>query len=399
MIPVLGDMEFEGVHVDVAYLKKISKQFSKKLRGLTENIYKQAGGKFNIASTRQLAEILFTKLKVPTEGIARTQTGYSTAASELAKLQGKAKIVDNILEFRELTKLKNTYLDALPNSVDSETKKIHTTYSQTIAATGRLSSVDPNLQNIPTRTDLGKLVRHAFYSKKGCSFVSLDYSQIELRIMAHISEDPTFVKAFQNNEDIHATVAAQIHEKPVSEVTADERREAKIINFAILYGAGARGLSNQTSMNYGQAKDYVEKYFDIHPKVRETIERLKKEAHKNEYAQSLYGRKRMLPDINGSYQLTRAAAERAAINMPFQGTNADIMKLAMLKLVQEMPELSHMMVLQVHDELIFEIPDEKIKKYARKIRDIMENIFPLRVPLRVNVEIGKRWSDLKEIEL
>jgi DNA polymerase-1 len=399
MIPILAHMERKGVLVDAAYLKKISKEMTARIQKISQGIFKEAGKHFNISSTQQLAQILFAKMGVSTEGIAKTKTGFSTAASELEKLRGKAKIVDAILDYRELTKLKNTYVDALPLMISKKDHRIHTTYNQTIAATGRLSSIDPNLQNIPVRTEEGRKIRHAFFAEKGKSFLALDYSQIELRIMAHISQDETFVDAFKHNKDIHATVAAQIHGKKPDQVTDEERREAKIINFAIMYGAGAKGLSSQTTMNYAEAKDYVEKYFEIHPKVRATIDKYKKFAHEHEYVQSLYGRKRFLPDINASFPLLRSGAERAAINMPFQGTNADIMKLAMMKLIDEMPELSEMMILQVHDELIFEISDAQIKKYAPKIQKIMENIFPLDVPLKVGVEVGKRWSDLEELNL
>lgn len=397
MIPILGHMELKGVLVDAGYLKKLSKEMAGKIAKISQSIFKAAGKHFNISSTQQLADVLFNKMGVSTEGIAKTKTGYSTAASELEKMRGRSKIVDAILEYRELTKLKSTYVDALPLLISPRDKRIHTTYNQTIAATGRLSSIDPNLQNIPVKTAEGRKIRHAFYAEKGKTFLALDYSQIELRIMAHISGDETFVDAFKHNKDIHSTVAAQIHGKKPEDVTDEERREAKIINFAIMYGAGARGLSQQTSMNYAQAKEYVEKYFEIHPKVRATIDKYKKLAHENEYVQSLYGRKRFLPDVNASFPLLRSAAERAAINMPFQGTNADIMKLAMMKLVEDMPELSDMMILQVHDELIFEIPDKDVKKYAAKIQKIMENIFPLNVPLKVGVEAGKRWSDLEEM--
>lgn len=399
LITVLGHMEYNGVCIDPKYLKKVSVKFSKQIQSLTEKIYREAGIQFNISSTQQLSRILFEKLKISTQGIAHTQTGFSTAASELTKLKGQAKIIDHIAEYRELTKLKNTYLDALPQLVHPETGRLHTTYSQTIAATGRLSSNDPNLQNIPIRTESGREIRGAFYAKKGSSFLALDYSQIELRIMAHLSKDDTFVKAFKENQDIHATVAAQIHNKKIDEVTPEERREAKIINFAILYGAGARGLSQQTTMNYAEAKEYVERYFELHPKIRATIDLIKKKAHEDEYVESLYGRKRLVPDINASHQMIRAGSERAAINMPFQGTNADIIKMAMLKLVDEMPELEDLMLLQVHDELIFEIPDAQIRKYAKKIRDVMQTIVKLSVPLKVDVEAGKRWSDLEKLEI
>lgn len=399
MIPVLGHMEYKGIFLDVPYLEKTSKEFEKRIQKISENIFKQAGEHFNISSTQQLSKVLFEKMKVPTEGIARTQTGFSTKASELEKLKGKAKIVDNIIEYRELTKLKNTYIDALPKLVNPKTHRIHTTFNQTIAATGRLSSTDPNLQNIPIRTDEGMKIREAFYADKGHTFVALDYSQIELRIMAHISKDETFTEAFKKNKDIHATVAAQIHGKKPEEVTSEERREAKIINFAILYGAGARGLSQQTTMNYAEAKEYVEKYFEIHPKIRKTIDAIKEKAHEQEYVSSLYGRKRPLPDINASHQLIRSGAERAAINMPFQGTNADIMKLAMLEIARRFPELVDQMILQIHDELVFELPDKDVKKYAKKIKDLMEGIFKLDVPLNVDVESGKRWSQLKSLNL
>ncbi|MFC1640651.1 DNA polymerase I [Patescibacteria group bacterium] len=397
IIPVLGKVEFNGVLLDVPYLKKLSKQFDIKIKRLSEKIQKTAGEEFNISSPKQLSKILFEKMNISTEGLARTQTGTSTAASELEKLRGKSEIVDDILEYREFTKLKSTYVDALPALVNSETKRIHTTYNQTITATGRLSSVEPNLQNIPVRTDTGMKIREAFVADRGKSFVALDYSQIELRIMAHISGDETFVNAFNKGRDIHATVAAQIHEKKIEDVTTEERREAKIINFAILYGAGARGLSQQTTMNFAEAKEYVDKYFEIHPKIKDTIADIKQQAHDQEYIDTMYGRKRRLPDINASFQMARAAAERAAINMPFQGTNADIMKLAMLEIVKQIPEAQQMMLLQVHDELIFEVADKDISKYAKKFQKIMEDITKLNVPLVVDIEVGKRWSKLEKL--
>lgn len=398
LVPVLGQMEFNGIEIDPAALKRVSTSFSKRIDALTRKIYKISGIEFNINSSQQLADILFDRLQLSTLDIKKTQKGFSTAASELVKLRGN-KIVDYIQEYRELTKLKNTYLDALPKLVNPKTGRLHTTYNQTIAATGRLSSTDPNLQNIPVRTPQGQQIREGFHARKGWHLLALDYSQIELRIMAHLSKSPRFVEAFENDTDIHRAVAAAVHGVYPEDVTDEQRREAKIVNFAILYGVSAYGLAQQTSMDVHQAKEYIERYFELNPEVRSLLDGIKMQARTQGYTETIFGRRRYFPDIESTNPVIRGAAERAAINMPFQGTNADIMKLAMIKIFDEIPYLRDKMLLQVHDELIFELPPKEVKQYAKRIREIMEGIVTLEVPLKVDVEVGEHWNGLEKVKL
>ncbi len=396
LIPILAAMEMAGISLDVPFLKRMSTQLASDIAALEKKIYKQAGIEFNIASPKQLKEILFDRLKIDTQGLAKTKTGISTAASELEKMRGLHPIIDMISDYREVAKLKSTYVDALPELVNPNTKRIHTNYNQTIAATGRLSSVDPNLQNIPIRTELGREIRRAFVAPKGKVLVSLDYSQIELRIIAHLANDKTFIDGFKRGADIHTQTAAEMHDISESTVTKEMRRAAKSINFGILYGMGAYGLSRDAKISHEQARDYLKRYFALHPAIEQYVEQTKQLARKQGYVETLFGRKRYLPDIQSGMQQVRAAAERAAINMPAQGTAADIMKKAMLAVadVIAQQQLHAIMLLQVHDELVFEVEESKAQAEAAIIKDAMETVVKLKVPLIVDLGVGERWSDL-----
>lgn len=396
LIPVLAAMETAGIMVDVPRLKTMSKALAHTITGLEKKIYKLAGTAFNIASPKQLKEILFDRLKIETEGLAKTKTGISTAASELEKMRGVHPIIDLISDYREVAKLKSTYVDALPELLNPKTKRIHTNYNQTIAATGRLSSVDPNLQNIPIRTELGREIRRAFVAPQGKVLVSLDYSQIELRIIAHLASDQTFIDGFKRGADIHTQTAAEMNDVAEADVTKEMRRAAKSINFGILYGMGAYGLSRDAKISMEEARQYLKRYFALHPAIEQYVTDTKAFALKHGYVETLFGRKRYLPDMQSGMQQVRAAAERAAINMPAQGTAADIIKKAMLAVAAELSAkaMHAVMLLQVHDELVFEVEAQYVDQEAKRIQTIMETVVQLNVPLVVDVGIGKNWKEL-----
>lgn len=397
LIPVLFEMERHGIHVDEKHLHQLSKDFGDALEKLTKKIYKLAGREFNINSPSQLAEILFDELKLPSFKIKKTKSGFSTAASELEKLWDTHKIIPLISEYRELAKLKSTYADSLPELV-ADDHRIHTTYNQTIAATGRLSSVDPNLQNIPIRTELGNEIRKAFVAPAGKVLVAMDYSQFELRLAAVFAKDKSFIDAFNAGADVHRRTAAEVLGIDEDKVTDAQRYAAKAINFGILYGMGARNLARSTGFSQDEARAFLERYFEIHPGIRTYIDEMKIRAHQDEYAETLFGRRRYLPDINSGIQMLVAAAERMAVNMPVQGTQADLVKMAMLKVAEwiEKTKLDVKMLLQVHDELVFEIKKEDADEAIPKIRDLMVNVYAFDVPLVVNVETGKNWGETKE---
>lgn len=399
LIPVLGDMELRGVAVDKKFLENMSSDLGKEIKKLEEMIYFVAGKEFNVASPSQLSKILFEELEIPSDKIKKTKTGLSTAASELEKLKDEHEIIPYISQFRELSKLKNTYTDALPKLIEKETGRIHTNFNQTIAATGRLSSTDPNLQNIPIRTELGAKVRNAFVAEKGYVMLAADYSQIELRIAASLSKDKTLTEAFENGEDVHALTASRVFGVPLEDVTKDQRRDAKAVNFGVLYGLGANGLAQGTGMSIGEAKDFLNKYFELHPNIKTFIEETKAFAHSEGYTETLTGRRRYFPEIESSHPALRAAAERAAINLPVQGLNADIIKLAMLKLDADLKakglEEDIRMLLQVHDELVFEIKKGKEKEAAELIISTMEQIYDLKIPVVVDAESGPNWGACK----
>jgi DNA polymerase I-like protein with 3'-5' exonuclease and polymerase domains len=390
--PVLTRMERVGVMLDTKFLDRLNKEVSEKLVTISSQIYKHSHQDFNINSPSQLAMILFEKLHLPTEGIAKTKSGFSTAASELNKLKGIHPIIEPLLEYRELEKLRNTYLETLPKLVDKNSR-LHTHFSQN-TATGRLSSAEPNLQNIPIRTEAGKELRKAFISPKGYQLISADYSQVELRVVAHISQDKRLIETFLKNEDIHTRTAAEIEGVPIDEVTGVMRRKAKAVNFGLIYGISAHGLAEGTGMSYGEAKDYIEKYFTLHPGVKKYIKDTIAFAQQKGFVQTLLGRKRELPEVNSNIVNVRLAAERMAINAPIQGTAADLIKLAMIEIDKNLAKISpkSKMVLQIHDELLFEVPDDEVGRVADFVKEIMENIYPLDVPLTVNIESGPSWG-------
>jgi len=416
LISVLAGMEKAGIKIDIKFLQKMSKSLESRIKSLESKIYKLSGAEFNVASPKQLKEVLFEKMKISTQGLSKTKTGISTAAGELEKLRGSHEIIDLILEFRELSKLKNTYLDPLPELADRN-DRVHTSFNQTITATGRLSSSEPNLQNIPIRGDLGKEVRKAFVAQPGYKILAADYSQIELRIIAALSGDKKMLKAFEQKKDIHTTTAAEVFDVAEDKVTKDMRRQAKVVNFGILYGLGARGLAAGTGMNYEQAQNFIAKYFEAYDEVKNYIEETIALAHEMGYVETLFGRRRYLPEINAHHAQMRASAERMAINHPVQGTAADLIKLAMINLDKKIkkefaddearPAKSATrgrgakqfggvnMLLQVHDELVFEVRDDLIDFAKKLISSEMESVHKLKVPIVVDIDVGKSWGEAK----
>ncbi|HNP75175.1 MAG TPA: DNA polymerase I [bacterium] len=401
LLTVLARMEKNGVKINDRLLKKLSADFGKQLSQTEKKIQALAGTKFNPASPKQLKEVLFEKMKISTDGVGRTKTGLSTAAGELEKLKGRHKIIDLIGEFRELSKLKSTYLDALPKLINPHDGRIHTSFNQTVTATGRLSSSEPNLQNIPIRTETGGLIRQAFVAAKGFKILIADYSQIELRIAASLANDKKMLKIFTNGGDIHTETAAFIHGLKPEEVTKEIRRTAKEVNFGVLYGMGAWGLAQRTGISNSEAQEFIAKYFSTFKDVRKWLNETIAIAKDQGYVETLYGRRRYLPEINSGIQQVRAAAERMAINMPVQGTAADLIKLAMIEIDAGLPKISPhaKMILQVHDELVFEAPEKDVKKVAVFIKDKMCSVMKLRAPIEVDVSVGDNWGETEKIDI
>ncbi len=394
LIEVLTQMEINGVKIDVPFLSKFSGEIGGTLEGIVKTIYKQAGEQFNINSTQQLAKILFEKLKL--RSVKKTKTGYSTDVAVLEILRKEHPIVEQLLEYRQLQKLKSTYVDALPKLINPHTGKVHTSFNQTVAATGRLSSSDPGLQNIPIRTELGRKMRKAFIpSDKNSLILSADYSQIELRIMAHISGDKGLLEAFNNHEDIHSSTAAKVFGVPQKDVTRDMRRKAKEVNFGIMYGIGPFGLATRLDITQTEAKEIIQRYFERFPKVNEYITSTIASAHAEGYVQTIKGRRRFLQDINNKNQHIRGNAERQSINMPIQGTAADMIKLAMINIHRELKakKLKSRMILQVHDELVFDVIKEEEAKMKKLVEKEMREALPLNVPIEVEVGVGKDWLE------
>ncbi len=396
LVPVLYDMEATGIALDTAALVVFSKKLQKRIDALTKHIIRAAGVEFNVNSPSQLADVLFHKLALPTKGIKKTSTGFSTAASELEKLEDAHSIVPLISEYREIAKLQSTYVEALPKLTGKD-GRIHTSFNQAVAATGRLSSSDPNLQNIPIRTDLGNEVRKAFVAGKGKKLIAADFSQIELRLMAVIAKDEPFIRAFNEGADIHTRTAAEIWDIAEKDVTPTQRHHAKAINFGLLYGMGPRALARSTGMSFEQAQIFIEKYFTIHHAVRAYMDAMKAQAHSLGYVETLYGRRRSFPEIKSGLPQLVAQAERMAINMPIQGTEADVVKMAMLAVDGWLKKSGWpaKMLLQVHDELVIEVVADAADAVAKGIKEIMESIVHLAVPLVVDVEIGKNWGEMK----
>ncbi len=393
LVTVLAKMEMNGVKIDVDLLKEYSKEIEAQLQVKMERIHQLAGEVFNINSSQQLGKILFEKLKLPV--IKKTKTGYSTDVEVLEKLAIHHDLPLEILGYRNLSKLKSTYIDALPRLVHPETGRVHTSYHQTVTATGRLSSSDPNLQNIPIRTEEGHRIRQAFVPEKGSLLVSADYSQIELRLLAHFSQDERLIEAFRRDEDIHRRTAAEIFGVPLEGVTPSMRREAKVINFGIIYGMSAYGLSQQLGTEPKIAQTYIDEYFKKYTGVQHYIQRSLDEARRRGFVTTLFNRRRFLPEINSPTAAIRQASERMAINTPLQGTAADIIKVAMIRIQNRIDELrlGTRMIMQVHDELIFEVPEEELPSILPVIHEEMETVVELSVPLKVSLRTGKNWAE------
>ncbi|MCM4173873.1 DNA polymerase I [Arenibacter sp. TNZ] len=396
LLHVLADMEQEGINLDKAFLNSLAKDLDNDIKNLESKIYKEAGQEFNIASPKQLGEILFDKLKL-VDKPKKTKTGqYSTAEDVLSYLSKDHEIIRSVLDFRGLSKLKSTYVDALPEQIEESTGRVHTDYMQTVAATGRLSSNNPNLQNIPIRTERGRQVRKAFIPRdQNYTLLAADYSQIELRIIAALSEETTMIEAFKNGEDIHASTASKVFNIPLEEVTREQRSNAKTVNFGIIYGVSAFGLSNQTDLSRAESKELIETYYKTYPKLRNYISEQIDFARENGYVQTVLGRRRYLKDINGSNAIVRGAAERNAVNAPIQGSAADIIKLAMINIHNKLEAGNYKskMLLQVHDELVFDVFKPELEELKTMIKSEMENAYKLSVPLDVELGVGNNWLE------
>ncbi len=390
---ILFLMEYRGIKIDVELLKEMGKKLGDDYYKLEQEMFAMVGYEFNIGSPAQLSEVLFTKLKLSTKDIKKGKTGYSTGQKELNKLHGQHPIIELIETTRELAKLKNTYVDALPKLVDKDAR-IHTTFNQDVASTGRLSSTSPNLQNIPIRTSLGRQIRKAFITDGDKVFVSADYSQFELRLAAVLAGDKEMINDFNGNVDIHTKTASVVYATPMDDVTKSQRRNAKVINFGILYGMSPHGLSAATGMSFVEAKKFIDEYFELREPIRQYINKTLEHARTEGYVETYFGRRRPTPDIFSSNFMVRAAAERAAANMPIQGTEADLMKLAMIKVDEKLEGLGEQ-ILQIHDSILIECPTENAEKVSEILQYTLENIVPeLGVRLKVDVNIGKNWSEL-----
>jgi DNA polymerase-1 len=398
LVPVLADMETVGVCLDTDVLAQMSREMTEAIGDLEGRIYDLAGHRFNINSTQQLGQVLFVELKLPSG--RKTKTGFSTDSEVLEALRDRHEIVNDILEYRQLIKLKNTYVDALPSLINPETGRVHTDFNQTIAATGRLSSSNPNLQNIPIRGELGRKIRRAFIpTAKNHVLLAADYSQIELRILASMSGDERLMQAFLAGEDIHRATAANVFNVPLDEVTPDQRRIAKVVNFGIIYGIGEQRLAHETGISRQEAGEFITNYNQTYAGVKEFMDRLRRQAFMVGWVETLMHRRRYTPEIRSDHPGVRASAERAAINMPIQGTAADIIKVAMIRLHESLPKRfpGTSMVLQVHDELVFDVPEKQAAEVAGHVRETMEHAIQLKVPLEVEVKVGKDWYDMSPV--
>jgi DNA polymerase-1 len=397
LMPVLAYMEQEGINLDTAYLKELSGELAIDSKALELRIYETAGQSFNLGSPKQLGEILFDKLKIGGNKIKKTKTGqYATGEEVLSYLANEHQIVQDILEWRQVVKLQNTYVDALPLQVKPKTGRVHTDYMQTVAATGRLSSNNPNLQNIPIRTTRGRQIRKAFIARdENYTIVSADYSQIELRIIAALSGDPEMIRSFKNGEDIHAATAAKVFNVPLEDVTREQRSHAKTVNFGIVYGVSAFGLSNQTSLSRGESKDLIDAYYKTYPRLKQYIQEQVELAREQGFVQTISGRRRYLKDINSQNQVVRGGAERNAVNAPIQGSAADIIKIAMINIHKRLinENWKSKMLLQVHDELVFDVHTSELERIKPMIKEEMENAFILDVPLEVDLGEGVSWLE------
>lgn len=393
LVRVLAEMEYKGVLVDKKMLEEYSLSLGKKVDALVKEICDLAGEDFNVNSTKQLGVILFEKLGLPV--IKKTKSGYSTDVDALEKLKNEHPIIEKILEYRTLSKLKATYVDGMLPLINGETKRIHANFKQTVTATGRISCTDPNLQNIPIRTELGRELRKIFIAPEGCSFIDADYSQIELRVLAHISGDETMIEAFKNGEDIHAITASQVFGVPLEEVTKQMRSEAKAVNFGIVYGISDFGLASNIGINRKKAKIYIEKYFEKYPNIKKYMDSEKEKCKELGYVETLWGRRRYVPEIKSNNFNVRQFGERVAMNAPIQGTAADIIKIAMVNVFDELKKnnLKSKLILQVHDELVIEAPDDEVETAKEILVNCMENVIKLKLPLKAEAQVGKNWYE------
>ncbi len=392
LIYQLFKMEKLGIKIDKKMFSKLNKQMSAEQQNIEQEIYKLIGHEFNIASPSQLSQVLFDELNLPTAGIKKVKMGYSTGQKELDKLRGLSPIIELIEKSREVSKLKNTYVDVLPNLADKK-DRIHTTFNQDVTATGRLSSTNPNLQNIPVRTVQGRQIRAAFVPAEGNVFVNADYSQFELRLAAILANDTDLINDFNNDVDIHTKTASEVYGVPLEEVSDAQRRNAKVINFGVLYGMSPHGLSVATGMTMAEAKDFIDQYFKLRQKIRSYIDLTLNKAREEGFVETFYGRKRPTPDLKSSNYMVRSAAERAAANMPIQGTEADLMKRAMLEIEKILTPEEGNQLLQIHDSILIETPKEKAEIVGEKLKNVMENIAPeLKVKLKADVKIGNSWE-------
>lgn len=402
LIPVLAEMEMAGVLIDVPFFKKMSGELAIRLNEIEKQVFEMVGKPFNLNSPQQLSDILFNYLRLePPDKGRKTATGfYSTAAGVLEALSGKHLVIDLVLDHRELSKLKSTYLDALPPAVDSKTGRVHTSYNQTGAVTGRLSSNNPNLQQIPTRTELGRRVRNGFIAAEGNALLSVDYSQIELRIVAHMAKDEGMLSAFRAGQDIHAITAAAIYNIPLDQVTKDMRRHAKAINFGLIYGMSSFGLMRSTELTLAEAEDFVKAYFKQFPGVKKYLDGIRKQAAQDGYVETLLGRRRYFPALQSKQNVQmKNREEREAINAPIQGTAADIMKIAMIRIPSALKKakLNAQMLLQVHDELMLEVPKAELEKTVETVKEVMGSAYPLDIPLETEARSGPSWGEMKVV--
>ena len=395
LVEVLADMEFTGIKVNRSYLEETGKELSIKIEKLEQEIYELAGEEFNISSPKQLGVILFEKLGLPV--IKKTKTGYSTNAEVLDKLKDQSPIIDKIIEYRQIVKLNSTYVEGLLSIINPIDGRIHSSFNQTITTTGRISSTEPNLQNIPVKLEMGRNIRKVFISDKGCKLVDADYSQVELRVLAHMSQDETMIDAFKHNEDIHTKTASQVFNVSMDEVTSKQRSDAKAVNFGIVYGKSDFGLSEDLNIPVKQAKEYIENYFNKYNKIKEFMDNIIDDASSNGYVTTILNRRRYIPEIKSSNFMLRNAGKRAAMNAPIQGSAADIIKIAMINVYKKLEEnnLKSKLILQVHDELIVEAVDSEIDIVKKIVKDEMENAVCLDVNLDVDLNIGDSWYDTK----
>jgi len=397
LIPVLVCMERQGILLDTGLLHQMSLELKQELLSLERDIYASVGHQFNINSPQQLGNVLFQELKLPQS--RRTKTGYSTDASVIESLKGTHPVIEFILKYRQLGKLRSTYVDALLGLVDRETGRVHTSFNQTGTATGRLSSSDPNLQNIPIRGEMGNRIRKAIIAPADSYLLSADYSQIDLRALAHLSQDPGLIDAFARDEDIHTLTASQVFGIPQEDVTPEMRRNAKTVNFGIVYGMSDYGLEQATSFSREEASQFIARYFEKYPRIREYLEAVKEQARRLGYVETVLGRRRLVPEINSANRMVREAAERMAINAPVQGSSADVIKVAMIDLHRQMEtrKLDSRMVLQIHDELLFEVPEAELEEMKSLVAELMPGAVELRVPLKVDIKAGRNWAEMRAV--